>query len=98
VPDDEQAKIVGLSTARVYNFDVAKLATLLETPTSLRIDEFGVAALFDRGRALPVPARRGGGPDQAQAAPGTITEAAGEEIGRNVTKAAILPTRLKPWI
>jgi hypothetical protein len=25
VPDDEQAKIVGLNTARVYNFDVAEL-------------------------------------------------------------------------
>ena len=25
VPDDEQAKIVGLNTARVYNFDVARL-------------------------------------------------------------------------
>jgi hypothetical protein len=25
VPEDEQAKIVGLNTARVYNFDVAKL-------------------------------------------------------------------------
>ena len=25
VPDDEQAKIVGLNTARVYNFDVANL-------------------------------------------------------------------------
>ena len=26
VPDDEQAKIVGLNTARVYRFDVARLA------------------------------------------------------------------------
>jgi hypothetical protein len=25
VPDDEQAKIAGGNTARVYNFDVAKL-------------------------------------------------------------------------
>jgi predicted TIM-barrel fold metal-dependent hydrolase len=25
VPDDEQAKIAGLNTARVYNFDVARL-------------------------------------------------------------------------
>ena len=25
VPEDEQAKIVGLNTARVYNFDAARL-------------------------------------------------------------------------
>ena len=28
VPDDEQAKIVGLNTARVYNFDTASLTVL----------------------------------------------------------------------
>jgi hypothetical protein len=28
VPDDEQAKIVGGNTARVYNFDAAKLTTV----------------------------------------------------------------------
>ena len=51
---DEQAKpapdpdpgIAGGNTARVYNFDVARLTVLLEGPTSLRIDEFGVPALF----------------------------------------------------
>jgi len=28
VPDDEQAKITGGNTARVYNFDVATLTTI----------------------------------------------------------------------
>jgi hypothetical protein len=28
VPDDEQAKIAGGNTARVYNFDVARLTTI----------------------------------------------------------------------
>ena len=54
MPNDEQAKtapdhdpgIAGGNTARVYNFDVARLTVLLEGPTSLRIDEFGVPALF----------------------------------------------------
>ena len=30
VPDGEQAKIVGLNTARVYRFDMARLTALLE--------------------------------------------------------------------
>ena len=45
VPDDEQAKIAGGNTARVCNFDVARLSSLLEEPISLRIDEVGVAAI-----------------------------------------------------
>ena len=28
VPDDEQAKIAGANTARVYRFDVARLTTI----------------------------------------------------------------------
>jgi hypothetical protein len=35
VPDDEQAKIVGGNTARVYNFDAARLikTTVAKTPS-----------------------------------------------------------------
>ena len=32
VPDDEQAKITGGNTARVYGFDLARLTPLLEEP------------------------------------------------------------------
>ena len=35
VPDDEQAKIAGGNTARVYNYDVAKLTVPAEQPTPL---------------------------------------------------------------
>ena len=42
VPDDEQAKIVGGNTARVYHFDVARLA----------------ARLTVAGRARPAPVER----------------------------------------
>ena len=48
VPDDEQAKIAGGNTARVYNFDVASLTSLREETTSLRIDE----AISDRTAAF----------------------------------------------
>jgi hypothetical protein len=47
VPDNEQARIAGGNTARVYNFDVARAdRPLLEAPTSLRIDELGVPLPF----------------------------------------------------
>ena len=84
VPEDEQAKIVGGNTARVYGFDVAKWAPMLEEPTSLRIEDPGVRALFTEAARfqswLDVEAALA----QAQAELGVIPAAAAREI---VTKA-----------
>jgi hypothetical protein len=60
VPDDEQAKpapdydpgIAGGNTARVYNFDAARLPPLVKEPTSLLIDEVGLPA-WSRAAARP---------------------------------------------
>jgi Amidohydrolase len=48
VPDDEQTKIAGGNTARVYHFDVPRPTALREEPTSLLIDE----AIPDRTAAF----------------------------------------------
>jgi predicted TIM-barrel fold metal-dependent hydrolase len=46
VPEDEQAKIVGANTARVYGSRWRKWPPMLEEPTSLRIEDPGIRALF----------------------------------------------------
>jgi len=68
VPDDEQAKIAGGNTARVYNFDVARL-TVAAGSAVLPADRRGRRArAVRRGRALPLLARRRGGAAQAELA------------------------------
>jgi hypothetical protein len=55
VPDDEQAKptpdpdpgIAGGNTARVYNFDVARLISLLEEPTNASVARIEVWIIQD---------------------------------------------------
>ena len=46
VPEDEQAKIAGGNTTRVYNFDAARLTVPIVEPISLGIDEVSVPVLF----------------------------------------------------
>jgi Amidohydrolase len=54
VPDDEQAKIAGDNTARVYNFDVARVTV---PPLRANLSAGRRARAVHRGRALPVLAR-----------------------------------------
>jgi hypothetical protein len=79
VPDDEQAKpapdhdpgIADDNTARVYKFNVARLTRRLIA--NLFADRRGRRGrVVHRGRALPVLARRGGGPGGGQAELGII--------------------------